>query len=75
MARISAMHKWWLKQPKLWRAYESLEKEFALASLPRMRTLERVAEAYGSCLRISFEPARGEALPHRSIPKIARAPK
>jgi transcriptional regulator with XRE-family HTH domain len=91
MARISEMHKKWLKEPKYRRAYEALEKEFALASTvidarsragltqvelarkmgttqpvvarleggrsrPSMRTLERLAEATGSRLLISFEP-------------------
>jgi transcriptional regulator with XRE-family HTH domain len=32
MARISEMHKKWLKEPKYRQAYEALEKEFALAS-------------------------------------------
>ena len=91
MARISEMHKKWLKEPKYRQAYEALEKEFALASTvidarsragltqselarkmgttqpvvarleggrsrPSMRTLERLAEATGSRLLITFEP-------------------
>ncbi len=32
MARISEMHKKWMKQPKYRKAYEALEEEFALAS-------------------------------------------
>ena len=91
MARISDMHKKWMKQPKYRQAYEALEGEFVLASAvmdvrnragltqaqlarkmgttqpvvarlesgrtrPSMRTLERMAEATGSRLRISFEP-------------------
>jgi ribosome-binding protein aMBF1 (putative translation factor) len=32
MARISEMHKTWIKQPKYRQAYEALEQEFALAS-------------------------------------------
>lgn len=91
MARISEMHKKWLKEPKYRQAYQALEKEFALASTvmdvrsragltqgelarkmgttqpvvarlesgrtrPSMRTLERLAEATGSRLLISFEP-------------------
>jgi transcriptional regulator with XRE-family HTH domain len=32
MARSSAMHKKWMKQPKYRQAYEGLEEEFALAS-------------------------------------------
>lgn len=32
MARITDLHKKWLKEPKYKKAYESLEEEFALAS-------------------------------------------
>ena len=32
MARISKMHKKWMKEPKYRKAYEALEEEFALAS-------------------------------------------
>ena len=91
MARISDMHKKWMKEPNYRRAYEALEEEFVLASAvmdvrnragltqaqlarkmgttqpvvarlesgrtrPSMRTLDRLAEATGSRLRISFEP-------------------
>lgn len=91
MARISDMHKRWMKAPKYRRAYAALEEEFVLASAvmdvrnragltqeqlarkmgttqpvvarlesgrtrPSMRTLERLAEATGSRLLISFEP-------------------
>ena len=91
MARISDMHKKWMKEPKYRKAYEALEEEFVLASAvmdvrnragltqaqlarkmgttqpvvarlesgrthPSMRSLERLAEATGSRLRISFEP-------------------
>ena len=91
MARISDMHKKWMKEPKYRKAYEALEEEFILASAimdlrsragltqeelarrmgttqpvvarlesgrtrPSMRTLERLAEATGSRLLISFEP-------------------
>lgn len=91
MARISEMHKKWMKEPKYRKAYEALEEEFVLASAvigvrnragltqeelarkmgttqpvvarlesgrvrPSMRTLERLAEATGSRLLISFEP-------------------
>ena len=90
MARISEMHKKWLKEPKYKKAYDALEGEFALAGAvvdvrnragltqeelarrmgttqpvvarlesgrtrPSMRTLERLAEATGSRLLISFE--------------------
>ena len=90
MARISDMHKKWMKEPKYRKAYEALEEEFVLASAvievrnragltqeelarkmgttqpvvarlergrtrPSMRTLERLAEATGSHLLISFE--------------------
>lgn len=91
MARITDLHKKWLKEPKYRKAYEALEKEFVLASIlidarnragltqqelarrmgttqpvvarlesgrsrPSMRTLERLAEATDSRLRISFAP-------------------
>jgi ribosome-binding protein aMBF1 (putative translation factor) len=91
MARISEMHKKWLKEPKYKKAYDALEGEFVLAGAvmdvrnragltqeelarrmgttqpvvarlesgrtrPSMRTLERLAEATGSRLLISFAP-------------------
>ena len=91
MARVSDLHKKWMKEPKYRKAYEALEQEFVLASAvidarnragltqkelarkmgttqpvvarlesgrvrPSMRTLERLAEATGSRLLISFEP-------------------
>jgi transcriptional regulator with XRE-family HTH domain len=91
MARISDMHKGWMKEREYRRAYDALEKEFALAKAvidarnragltqvelarkmgttqpviarleggrthPSMRTLERLAKATGSRLRIRFEP-------------------
>jgi transcriptional regulator with XRE-family HTH domain len=91
MARITDLHKKWLKEPKYRKAYEALEEEFVLASAvidvrnsagltqqelarkmgttqpvvarlesgrsrPSMRTLERLAEATGSRLLISFAP-------------------
>ena len=91
MARISEMHKKWLKEPKYKKAYDALEEEFVLAGTvmdvrnragltqeelarrmgttqpvvarlesgrtrPSMRTLERLAEATGSRLLISFAP-------------------
>ena len=90
MARISDMHKKWIKEPKYRKAYDALEDEFVLASAvidvrnragltqeelarkmgttqpvvarleggrtrPSMRTLQRLAEATGSRLLISFE--------------------
>ena len=95
MARISGMHKKWMKEPKYRKAYNALEEEFALASAamevrnragltqaelarkmgttqpvvarlesgrsrPSMRTLERLAEATGLRLLISFEPQEGK---------------
>ena len=91
MARITEMHKKWLKDPKYKKAYDALEDEFVLAgavmdvrnragltqeelarrmgttqpvvarlesgrSRPSMRTLERLADATGSRLLISFAP-------------------
>ena len=91
MARVSEMHKKWLKEPKYKKAYDALEDEFVLAGAvmdarnracltqeelarrmgttqpvvarlesgrtrPSMRTLERLAEATGSRLLISFAP-------------------
>jgi transcriptional regulator with XRE-family HTH domain len=98
MARVTDLHKKWMKDPKYRKAYEGLEEEFALASAvieartradltqqelaremgttqpvvarlesgrtrPSMRTLERLAEATGSRLLISFEPREGKR-PH-----------
>ena len=95
MARVSDMHKRWMKEPKYRKAYEALEEEFVLASAvmdvrnragltqeqlarkmgttqpvvarlesgrtrPSMRTLERLAQATGSRLLISFEPRETE---------------
>src|SRR5271155_4878271 len=91
MARVSDMHKRWMKEPKYKKAYDALEDEFVLASAvmdvrnragltqeelarkmgttqpvvarlesgrsrPSMRTLQRLAEATGSRLLISFAP-------------------
>jgi transcriptional regulator with XRE-family HTH domain len=91
MARITELHKKWMKGPKYRKTYEALEEEFVLASAvidvrnragltqeelarkmgttqpvvarlesgrsrPSMRTLERLADATGSRLRISFAP-------------------
>jgi transcriptional regulator with XRE-family HTH domain len=91
MARITDLHKKWMKEPKYRKAYEALEEEFVLASAvidvrnqagltqkelarkmgttqpvvarlesgrsrPSMRTLERLADATGSRLLISFAP-------------------
>ncbi len=91
MARISEMHKKWMKEPKYKKAYDALEEEFVLAEVimdvrnragltqeelarrmgttqpvvarlesgrthPSMQTLERLAEATGSRLLISFAP-------------------
>ena len=95
MARISDLHRKWMKEPKYRKAYDALEEEFVLASAvidarnragltqqelarkmgttqpvvarlesgrtrPSMRTLERLAEATGSRLLISFEPREGK---------------
>lgn len=97
MARISELHKKWMKEPKYRKAYAALEEEFTLASAlidvrnragltqkqlakrmgttqpvvarlesgrtrPSMRTLERLAEATGSRLLISFAPRRVKRL-------------
>ena len=91
MARITELHKKWLKEPKYRKACEALQEEFVLASAvidvrnragltqeelarkmgttqpvvarlesgrsrPSMRTLERLADATGSRLLISFAP-------------------
>lgn len=97
MARITDLHRKWMKEPKYRKAYEALEEEFVLASAvidarnragltqqelarkmgttqpvvarlesgrtrPSMRTLERLADATGSRLLITFEP-RSEKRP------------
>ena len=91
MARITELHKKWMKEPKYRKAFDALEEEFVLVSAmidvrnragltqkqlarkmgttqpvvarlesgrskPSMRTLERLAEATGSRLLISFAP-------------------
>src|ERR1700724_3272863 len=91
MARITELHKKWMKEPKYRKAHEALEEELVLASAvidvrnragltqvelarkmgttqpvvarlesgrsrPSMRTLERLADATGSRLQISFAP-------------------
>jgi ribosome-binding protein aMBF1 (putative translation factor) len=91
MARVTEMHRKWLKEPKYKKDYDALEEEFVLAGAvmdvrnragltqeelarrmgttqpvvarlesgrtrPSMRTLERLAEATGSRLLISFAP-------------------
>jgi len=93
MARITELHKKWMKEPKYRGAYAALEGEFTFASAvidirsragltqkqlarkmgttqpvvarlesgrarPSMRTLERLADATGSRLLISFAPRR-----------------
>lgn len=95
MARITELHKKWMKEPKYRKAYEALEEEFVLASAvidvrnragltqeelarkmgttqpvvarleggrsrPSMRTLERLADATGSRLLISFAPRKAK---------------
>ena len=95
MARLSDLHKRWMKEPKYRNAYEALEKEFTLAKAvidvrnragltqeelarrmgttqpaiarleggrtrPSLRTLQRLAEAAGCRLLVSFEPRRGK---------------
>jgi len=97
MARITDLHKKWLKDPKYRKAYEALEEKFVLASAvmdvrnragltqqelarkmgttqpvvarlesgrsrPSMRTLERLADATGSRLLISFAPRGAKRL-------------
>lgn len=91
MARITELHKKWMKEPKYRKAFDALEEEFVVASAvidvrnragltqeelarkmgttqpviarlesgrsrPSMRTLERLAQATGSRLLISFAP-------------------
>ena len=99
MARVSDLHKKWLKDPKYRKAYDALREEFALAEAvietrrragltqqqlarkmgttqpviarlesgntrPSLRTLERLAEATGSQLVISFQPRKRPAGEH-----------
>jgi transcriptional regulator with XRE-family HTH domain len=91
MARITELHKKWMKEPEYRKAYEALEEEFVFASAvidvrnragltqrelarkmgttqpvvarlesgrsrPSMRTLEKLADATGSRLVVSFAP-------------------
>jgi len=95
MARITELHKKWMKEPKYRKAYEAMEGEFVLASAvmdarnragltqqqlagkmgttqpvvarlesgrsrPSMRTLERLADATGLRLLISFAPRKAK---------------
>ncbi len=59
MARITDLHKKWMKEPKYRKAYEALEEEFALASAvidARNRAGLTQQAATGSRLLIRFEP-------------------
>ena len=95
MARISDLHKKWMREAGYRKAYDALEGEFALAGAvieartragltqrelarqmgttqpvvarlesgrvrPSLRTLERLAEATSSRLRLSFEPRKDD---------------
>ncbi|HYM09720.1 MAG TPA: helix-turn-helix transcriptional regulator [Bryobacterales bacterium] len=107
MARITDLHKKWMKEPKYRKAYEALDGEFVLASAviearnragltqeglarkmgttqpvvarlesgrvrPSMRTLERLAEATGSRLLISFG-RRDAKRPRNRVAMLANA--
>ena len=91
MAKVSDLHRKWMKRPEYKKAYEALEPEYALAraviaarasagltqeqlaermgttqsviarlesgrTRPSTQTLERLATATGTELKISFEP-------------------
>lgn len=111
MARVSDLHKKWLKQPKYRKAFDALQEEFTLAEAligarkragltqqqlarkmgttqpvvarlesgstrPSLRTLERLANATGSRLLISFEPRRAasEQVIARAHSEVSLAP-
>lgn len=62
MKRISSLHHKWLKDPAYRKEYDSFEQEFALASaMIAARTLQRLAYAAGTRLKITFAPAQSPA--------------
>ncbi len=80
MARISDLHKKWLKEPKYRKAYEALEDEFVLASAVidvRNRaglTQEELARKMGTTQPVVARLESGRTRPSmRTLERLAKA--
>ena len=80
MARISDMHKKWMKEPKYRKAYEALEEEFALASAvmdvrnPAGLTQEELARKMGTTQPVVARLESGRTRPSmRTLERLAKA--
>jgi transcriptional regulator with XRE-family HTH domain len=80
MARISEMHKKWLKEPKYKKAYDALEEEFVLASAVmevRKRaglTQEELARRMGTTQPVVARLESGRTRPSmRTLERLAEA--
>ena len=80
MARISEMHKKWMKEPKYRKAYEALEEEFVLASAvvdARNRaglTQEALARKMGTTQPVVARLESGRSHPSmRTLERLAAA--
>src|SRR5260370_30256313 len=81
MARITELHKKWLKEPKYRKAYEALEEEFVLASAVidvRNRaglTQEELARKMGTTQPVVARLESGRSRPSmRTLERLAGAP-
>jgi ribosome-binding protein aMBF1 (putative translation factor) len=80
MARITELHKKWLKEPKYRKAYEALEEEFVLASAVmdvRNRaglTQEELARKMGTTQPVVARLESGRSRPSmRTLERLAKA--
>jgi ribosome-binding protein aMBF1 (putative translation factor) len=80
MARISDLHKKWMKQPKYRKEYEALEEEFVLASAVidarngAGLTQEELARKMGTTQPVVARLESGRARPSlRTLERLARA--
>ena len=80
MARISDMHKKWMKEPKYRKAYEALEEEFVLASAvieARSRaglTQQELARRMGTTQPVVARLESGGTRPSmRTLERLAKA--
>ncbi len=80
MARVSDLHKKWMKEPKYRKAYEALEDEFALASAlidARNRaglTQRELAKKMGTTQPVVARLESGRVLPTmRTLQRLAAA--
>jgi len=80
MARITDLHKKWMKEPKYRKAYEALEEEFALASAvidARNRaglTQEELARKMGTTQPVVARLESGRTRPSmRTLERLAKA--